>query len=59
VTVDLLVPMKFPCPIIVAMDTKIGLFSQKKISHNSAYTNATAAEYDVFGHSQFNAVYKR
>ena len=40
---------------LVAMVTKIGLFSQE-IGHNSACTNTTAAEYEVFGHGQYNVV---
>jgi len=47
----------FRGPILVAMVTLIGLFSHK-IGHNSAYTNATAAEYEVFGHGQLNVLYK-
>jgi len=38
------------------MVTKFGLFSHK-IGHNSAYTNDTAAVYEVFGHGQLNVLY--
>ena len=46
----------FRWPILVATVTKFGPFLHK-IGHISAYTNATVAEYEVFGYVQFNMVY--